>query len=128
MDRKIALKWASALESGEYKQAHGVLRTTDLDGSHFCCLGVLCNLHAQEHPEIAAEQDSPYEYMHSEVELPETVKDWAGMGSTGGDFKGFAFPIPAHESYATSLIELNDEWEYDFKKIAAIIRKHSAKL
>lgn len=131
MDRKIALRWAKALESGKYKQTHGVLRTANYDvvgdANAFCCLGVLCNLHAQDHPEIAAQQDNPFEYIDSDVELPEVVKEWAGLKTTDGTFD-FEFRVPGQETLATSLIDLNDEWEYDFKKIASVIRKHSAKL
>lgn len=45
MKQEIAARWASALESGAYKQAKGALRTAD----GFCCLGVLCDLLAVPH-------------------------------------------------------------------------------
>ena len=45
MNPEIKAKWVAALRSGEYKQAKGQLRI----GNSFCCLGVLCNLHAQAH-------------------------------------------------------------------------------
>ncbi len=46
----------AALESGEYKQGQGRLRTPEGNTSKFCCLGVACNVHAQHHPEIACHQ------------------------------------------------------------------------
>lgn len=50
MKKKIAKMWADALRSGDYKQGIGRLRN---EHNHFCCLGVLCNLHAIHHPNIA---------------------------------------------------------------------------
>ena len=44
MNPEIKAKWVAALRSGEYKQGRGQLRSEDL----FCCLGVLCDLHAKE--------------------------------------------------------------------------------
>lgn len=49
MDARIKKLWVAALRSGEYKQGKGRLRRP-LPGSEFefCCLGVLCDLHAKE--------------------------------------------------------------------------------
>jgi hypothetical protein len=121
MKRSIARKWAKALESGEYQQTRGELRNMD----RFCCLGVLCNIHAQEHPEIAAEQTSMFEYMGEENELPFEVREWVGMDSASGKFpRGLIKELP----YAVSLIDLNDEAEWTFKQIAKVIRKHYKEL
>jgi hypothetical protein len=125
MDRKIALKWAKALESGKYIQGDGALRTNYYDDSptEFCCLGVLCNLHAIAHPEIAATQEDENEYLGEQAMLPEEVMLWAGMSSTCGDFNGRE--IPAFPT-AASLIDVNDSCDGSFTDIAKIIRKHSA--
>lgn len=120
MDRKIALKWARALESGKYKQGQSQLRD---ENNNFCCLGVLCNLHAQAHPEIAAEQDDPQEYMGEGGLLPQAVVEWAGMNSDHGSF---ITPVELGDfCEASDVVELNDAHSFDFKKIAAIIRKKS---
>lgn len=83
MDKKIARAWAQALRSGDYDQAQGQLRIQFSEGNKtkegFCCLGVLCNLHAQAHPEIAAEQTKSHEYMGESGILPWAVAEWAGM-------------------------------------------------
>lgn len=50
MKKEIAMRWIEALRSGKYMQGKGRLRSFY---DEFCCLGVLCNLHAIEHPEIA---------------------------------------------------------------------------
>lgn len=93
MKRKIAEQWITALRSGQYRQSRYRLRTAD---NKFCVLGVLCNLHAIAHPDIAAAQRKPTVYMGESVGLPEAVVKWAGMYTSWGKF-----------SYA-SLSELND--------------------
>jgi hypothetical protein len=41
----IAKKWVEALRSGKYKRATHRLRANE---DSFCCLGVLCDLYAEE--------------------------------------------------------------------------------
>ena len=49
MNPEIKAKWLAALRSGEYKQTTQVLRYTGPNNQQrFCCLGVLCDLYAQE--------------------------------------------------------------------------------
>lgn len=108
MKRSIARKWAQALESGEYKQCKGQLRK----GDSFCCLGVLCNLHAQEHPEIAAKQKKKSSYLSEATALPDAVQEWAGMDSEYGA-----------RVYGRPLTMLNDAEGFTFPEIAKVIRK-----
>ena len=44
MKPEIKQKWINALRSGEYEQGRKSLR----DRNKYCCLGVLCDLHAKE--------------------------------------------------------------------------------
>lgn len=129
MNRKIALRWARALESGEYNQATGRLRDSK---NRFCCLGVLCNLHAQAHPEIAAEQTDASEYMGEAMSLPIPVMEWSGISWSEAAGFGPAFSLEIddgkHDKYAIDLMGLNDTYGYNFKQIAAVIREHSDKL
>lgn len=81
MKEDIKNLWADALESGQYKQTKGALRK----GDAFCCLGVLCNLHAQAHPEIASKQTDPGSYMSNKSFLPGDVAEWAGVKGRMGD-------------------------------------------
>jgi len=118
MKSSLARRWAAALESGEYQQTDGRLR----NGGNFCCLGVLCNLHAQDHPEIAQDEDDPDSYLGADTDLPTLVKDWAGMACTGGAFSDAI--TDSEGNYRHSLIELNDEAGYTFPEIAKVIRKH----
>lgn len=75
MNPQVKRDWIAALRSGDYKQGRHVLRR----GSQFCCLGVLCNLHAQAHPEIAAKQTDPGMYMGKSQMPPNEVLEWAGL-------------------------------------------------
>ena len=43
-----AQKWVDALRSGEYTQGQSCLRKTVEGVSTFCCLGVACDVYAQE--------------------------------------------------------------------------------
>jgi hypothetical protein len=112
MKRSIARKWAAALESGEYQQTKGVLR----DPNGFCCLGVLCNIHAQENPEIAAKESDPDSYLGEVEVIPYQVQDWAGLSSVDGS-------LTTSATGDIMLAEENDKG-MKFPQIAKIIRKH----
>jgi hypothetical protein len=72
MNKEIAKKWVDALRSGDYVAARKQLRA----GDRFCCLGVLCDVYAQEN---AASWDG--EKFFGEIfYAPETVTDWVGLG------------------------------------------------
>lgn len=109
MDYEIAHRWANALRSGDYVKGTGALRTP---ANEFCCLGVLCNLHAQAHPDIAARQTDPEYYMGRSAVLPDPVRDWAGMKTDNGKI-----------SCSTgSLAYLNDNGK-TFEQLANIIER-----
>lgn len=110
MKKAIADKWVKALRSGDYKQGRGKLR----HNGNFCCLGVLCNLHAQAHPKIAAQQGRANWYMGENTELPSEVMYWAGMNDASGYFDN---------KTKDSLIDLNDAEGYSFVQIADVIDK-----
>ena len=143
MKKAVALAWAEALESGEYEQTEGTLRNTILkDGvptQAFCCLGVLCNLHAIAHPKIAATQDDPMMYLKADTDLPREVMKWAGIKSKSGEFAdpdGYPSKRPrslqldkdGDTLHETDLIGLNDNLQYTFKDIASFVREHWRKL
>lgn len=114
MKRSIARQWAKALESGEYKQGIGRLR----NGDKFCCLGVLCNLHAQAHPEIAGKQKNKNNYLDMLGELPYQVMKWANVKNNEGHF------YDSQNLLECNLITLNDTEKLNFSEIAKVIRKH----
>ena len=110
MKPAIAERLAQALESGKYRQGNGYLR----QGNAFCCLGVLCNLHAQAHPKIAAAQPGE-SYMDQIAYVPWEVMKWAGMKSHDGSYPG-------------STLARDNDGGHDFKQIAKIVRKNQADL
>jgi hypothetical protein len=81
MNKRVKELWVKALRSGEYKQGTGHLRDKN---NNFCCLGVLCNIHAQENPNSSMIKDSVkgedfYTYGGSSVLPPVAVQKWAGI-------------------------------------------------
>lgn len=77
MNPKVKKAWLKALRSGEYKQGRSALVDKD---NNFCCLGVLCNLHAEANPGMeGAYYDEDRFYMDEAGHLPSAVADWAGL-------------------------------------------------
>lgn len=113
MDPEIKELWITALESGDYKQGRGQLRNS---ANEFCCLGVLCNLHAQAHPEFAEKQKFAKKYDGHEQFLPEIVQKWSGLKTYNGT-------LIMSKPVALSLAGLNDNGG-SFKTITHYIRKY----
>lgn len=125
MKKSIAMKWAEALESGEYKQGTGQLRTKE---NEFCCLGVLCNMHAQANPKVAAQQDNPVEYFGKDEFPPDVVMNWSGLKDSSGAFYVLEDdPYYGMTNVRHELVDLNDSGK-TFPEIAKVIRKHYKKL
>lgn len=76
MNPKVKRAWVAALRSGKYKQGKYFLRRPD---NAFCCLGVLCNLHAEAHPHLAARETNPQRYIGQMAFPPREVLNWAGL-------------------------------------------------
>ena len=116
MKEIVKNKWVKALRSGEYDQGKNRLLTVhDNDSKSFCCLGVLCELHAQEtggHWE--KERGLKWEYRGQEGVLPGSVMEWSGVSNVNGRATGLN----------GSLILMNDSGDYDFNQIADLIAKH----
>jgi hypothetical protein len=113
MNKEIKAKWVAALRSGKYKQTTGALRR----GDSFCCLGVLCNLHAEAHPKTAAKQKSINYYMGEGGVLPQAVLRWAGLGKYNVDV------AVKYKDIKTNLADLNDRKGLSFKQIANVIER-----
>lgn len=96
MNEEIKQKWIAKLESGEYKRAEGLLKTTKEGEVYHCCLGVLCELHHEEtgsgewRPDPIVGQTYRVSYeggvSSSTTVLPDSVREWAGMISSTGVF------------------------------------------
>lgn len=114
MNPEIKKSWVEALRSGKYKQTKGRLRDTlSAEKTAFCCLGVLCNLHAIDHPDIAQTQTDPNKYLGEGGFPPKSVTDWADLDIS---------QIFKHESYLGTLYCLND-MGVNFDEIADIIER-----
>jgi hypothetical protein len=127
MNPEIKQKWVDALRSGEYSQSDGKLR------SHqgFCCLGVLCDLYSQEpltkgwkFKEAFEEENTQakdYWYFDGESEfLPESVKEWAGLGFNNPQVKVELEEDEEALFYFDEIANLNDAG-YTFPQLANII-------
>jgi len=75
MKKRIKKLWIDALRSGKYEQTTGYLKT----GDKYCCLGVLCDLHAKE--KDGAWYDN--NYCCKSQTLPLEVVEWAGLEKNG---------------------------------------------
>jgi hypothetical protein len=110
MNPEIKARWLAALRSGLYPQTRVTLR--DVDG--YCCLGVLCNLHAHATGEswhIDGKDD--YSYLLESTVLPPVVVEWAGLPDSNP-----AIILPSGR--ATCLAQANDGL-YTFAHIADLI-------
>lgn len=131
MKLAVMKKWVAALESGRYKQTKGTLRQQNKDGKSYghCCLGVLCDIYAKETGkgnwekchETSLDRDFKVsDGSRSSTDLPNEVKEWAGMLSQGGRLDT---PLKLEDAgEINSLIELNDDVGYSFRKIAKVIK------
>ena len=110
MKKTIKNRWLAALRSDKYRQGTEALRS----GNTFCCLGVLCDLHAQA-TFVTWEYDEPtgrYSYLGETILLPLAVCEWAG--------------IEAQNPLALSvfLTTHNDARGRSYKQIARLIDTH----
>lgn len=147
MNSAVKEKWLAALRSGRYKQGRGALAQHDDDGDMlFCCLGVLCDLYAEEHGvaeawgeagdlrcdefphgpilefrAVADEFDSGRRGMFATGMPPSRVIEWAGMNSMNAvacdvDY----YPYGDRPLFLPSL---NDEHRWTFEQIADVIEE-----
>lgn len=118
MNAEIKQAWLAALRSGEYEQAYGKLRS----GDSFCCLGVLCDLHA-----VATDNtwDEDGRYFNEPGALPPEVAEWAGLPDTNPDM-----PTPPGVIGKFTIAEYNDGKliinirPHTFAEIADLIEAH----
>ena len=111
MNQDIKDKWINALRSGEYKQGTGALKNSN---DAFCCLGVLCDLHAKETDArwVDVQEGWLASYFGSDGELPDEVIEWAGLKLRD--------PVICDHFIST----YNDKEGYSFDQLADLIEKH----
>lgn len=115
MNKKVKRKWLKALRSGEYSQ--GYSRLVDED-DNFCCLGVLCDLHARETGGSWDEDAGEFYYKGNTGVLPKAVVEWAGL-----DKADPWLPVCGIDRDKSSISFVNDIG-YNFKRIADLIEEH----
>ena len=120
VNKDIMRQWAEALESGKYGQTHGKLG--DGQGS-FCCLGVLCEIAVKDdaiQPPVYEAEEGQIRYGFEAAILPTSVQNWSGLTESNP-----LLDVPEELSYShdtETAINLNDDYDFDFLKIAACVR------
>lgn len=109
MNPEIKTKWVKALRNGEYRKGRSQLRI----GDRFCCLGVLCDIHAKE---FSKTWDGEV-YIGEQINLPSETFEWAGLDSEGCPSN----PIIQYNGQHVHLSALNDNTSKTFPEIAEII-------
>ena len=144
MKQEVAEKWVAALRSGEYQQTQQTLCVNDEQGTRgFCCLGVLCDMFAKEHP-TAGQWERQAEITEVGFLLPDSqaatfatppllVRDWAGLKSYVGNCESseeLRTAFAAHfelsstdDDHGDSLASANDNGA-TFEQIADFIEQH----
>jgi hypothetical protein len=115
MKQTVMKKWVKALRSGKYTQGKNALHTR---AGGYCCLGVLCDLAAQEGKGKweGTTDDGDQKFLdrkgnHESSYLPIVVQDWAGVNSKN--------PVAC----GVLLSGMNDEGR-SFGEIADVIEKN----
>lgn len=108
-----AKKWVAALRSGIYPQGKKSLaRKKEVGNFEYCCLGVACEVYAEEHPEFLSRINKENLYARYDDQfafLPSIVRAWLGLRTP----EGAAYSSP-------SLYQWNDTGS-NFNEIADII-------
>ena len=118
MNSIIKETWLKALRSGQYKQTISMLKK----GNNFCCLGVLCDLYAEEKGkkwQDWGDGSGKWEMCGATEILPKEVSRWAGLGQENDD--PIVTPNEEWED-RQSLSELNDGG-FSFREIADMIEE-----
>jgi len=121
----INLAWATALESGKYKQGRECLVS---DKNEFCCLGVLLDVNGFKRGYVGRwprktgfelRSDKDTRYIETAL-VPDRTFDWlTGLAEVETD--------DIINTGANLFAAVNDDHSWSFKKIAKFIRAEVAK-
>ena len=135
MNPEVKQKWIDALRSGKYEQGSEKLRSV----TGYCCLGVLCDLYAQEYAtqwkfksynDITDEENpDTYDYWYFEEQsefLPYSVMDWAGLKTNNPQVRVEVEDNEDEDNshYADALIANVNDSGYTFNDISKLIEEH----
>lgn len=122
MNEEIKAKWIAALRSGKYVQGVERLHRKSLNNDEFCCLGVLCEIAADNDVVDRVGTDYSIGYWNRMTEgyaswasLPTSVMLWAGLRQDD--------PVINPFESATTLSNLNDSQRLSFDEIATVIEE-----
>lgn len=133
MKKEVMEKWVAALRSDEYQQIDGRLRSFEPESNgqySYCCLGVLCDLHRKEHnPDgsdptytwglgIGRSAKPTTAYGGHVDDLPAPVREWAGIRDADPEL--LADP-DGNGQYSVNIMQLNDDFSFEFEEIADLI-------
>ena len=129
MNPEVKQKWIDALRSGKYEQGSEKLRSV----TGYCCLGVLCDLYAQEHDtqwefrgnEETNLQPMDYWYFDDQSEFtPDSVRDWAGLPHGNPTVRVDIAETEDEDEwfYHEQIADLNDSG-YTFTELSKIIQE-----
>ena len=108
MNEKVKALWVAALRSGKYDQAEKVLRNRAYPNA-FCCLGVLCDLHADATGERWTRNSAHFTYLGSDTYLPFAVLKWAGFEFSENHLSHLILMNDSGESFFTIADEIEKE-------------------
>lgn len=117
----IKERWIAALRSGDYPQGREELRSSE----GYCCLGVLCDLHAKDTGASWSMDDDYgcYEYNGTSNYITDDVAVWAGLTASdcllrrpNGEYDVIVRHLPA--------TTMNDDMGLGFREIADEIEQH----
>ena len=127
MNPEVKKKWVAALRSNEYLQCKYKLKKS----TGFCCLGVLCDVHAKEFNKDSWIVDGCNKYNNHDETLPDVVCEWAGLiaGSASispslAYFRVGEYIDKDDNNIRKTLADLNDEKGKNFNEIADVIEKY----
>jgi len=111
VNKEIKARWVAALRSGVYNQTRGVLHSEN----GYCCLGVLCDIHAHETNTPWVPDAFSFLYAGEINILPTIVLKWAGLKHEN--------PTVKVDGKHEALSNMNDiQWK-TFVEIADVIEK-----
>lgn len=120
MKPEIRTRWVTALRGSRFEQGQGKLRN---EHDEYCCLGVLCQLAAEDGiiPDALWDYDT-WSYVGHREYLPEAVWHWAGLDRMNPFIyiPDPDYPDDPEEILESSLSEFNDTG-HSFDEIADII-------
>lgn len=119
MNPEVKKKWIDALRSGHYRQGEDCLKLR-MEQNYFCCLGVLCDIYINEHPELEINWiDHDYEssaFINEKLYLPEQVREWVNLETKNATY--------INENGKKSSLDLDNDNGKTFNEISDIIEKY----